>query len=157
MSSRILKGLIAGFAATAVVSVLEAVNIFAGPWFTSFPAILAAMLGMNGNLLVGWLAHFAAGTIILGPLFAIAAPKLPTDTLMTKGILFAIATFILMSLTVAPMAGVGAFAMAAGFPTLMWLIFTHIVFGIALGGVFGSLVQREKRQAREMAGAQPAH
>ena len=62
-----------------------------------------------------------------------------------------------MSLTVAPVAGIGMFAMAAGFPTLMWLIFTHIVFGIVMGGVYGTLVQREKRHAREMAGAQPAH
>ena len=46
MMSRVKKGLVAGFAATLVVFVLEAVNQFGGPWFTPFPAIVAHMIGM---------------------------------------------------------------------------------------------------------------
>ncbi|MFT4955776.1 MAG: hypothetical protein ACI8U3_002175 [Brevundimonas sp.] len=163
MKSRIQKGMIAGFAATAVVAILEVAKLYltqstgALAEVRIFPLILAAMVGMQGSYLVGWAIHFVSGTLILGPAFGILCPRMPTDTPATKGIAFAVGAFILMSLTVAPVAGIGMFAMAAGFPTLMWLIFTHIVFGIVMGGVYGTLVQREKRHAREMAGAQPAH
>lgn len=163
MKSRIQKGMIAGFAATAVVAILEVAKFYLSQSTGAFadvrifPLILAAMVGMPGSYLVGWGIHFVAGTLILGPAFGVLCPRLPTDTLVTKGILFAVGAFILMSLTVAPAAGLGMFAMAAGFPTLMWLIATHIVFGIVMGGVYGRLVEREKRHAREMEGAQPAH
>lgn len=161
--SRIQKGMIAGFAATAVVAILEVAKLYlthstgALAEVRIFPLILAAMVGMQGSYIVGWIIHFVAGTLILGPAFGILCPRLPTDTLATKGILFAVGAFILMSLTVAPMAGIGMFAMAAGFPTLIWLIAGHIVFGVVLGGVYGGLVEREKRHARDMSHAQPAH
>ena len=138
MKSRIQKGMIAGFAATVIVAALELGKLYL-------------------TQSTGAFADVRIFPLILGPAFGILCPRLPTDTPATKGILFAVAAFILMSLTVAPLAGVGMFAMAAGFPTLMWLIFTHIVFGIVMGAVYGTLVQREKRHAREMAGAQPAH
>lgn len=163
MKSRIQKGMIAGFAATAAVAILEVAKFYltqstgAFAEVRIFPLLLAAMVGMQGSYMVGWIIHFVTGTLILGPAFGLLCPRLPTDTLVTKGILFAVGAFILMSLTVAPMAGLGMFAMAAGFPTLMWLIATHIVFGIIMGGVYASLVQREKRHAREMSDVQPAH
>lgn len=163
MKSRIQKGMIAGFAATVIVAALELGKLYltqstgAFADVRIFPLILAAMVGMQGSYLVGWAIHFVAGTLILGSAFGILCPRLPTDTPATKGIVFAVGAFILMSLTVAPVAGLGMFAMAAGFSTLMWLIITHIIFGIVMGAVYGTLVQREKRHAREMANAQPAH
>ena len=58
MMSRVKKGLVAGFAATLVVFALEGINQVAGPWFTpSFPAIVASMIGMDGNVAVGWVAQ----------------------------------------------------------------------------------------------------
>lgn len=159
MKSRLQNGMIAGFAATAVVSLLELGKLLltqatgALTEIRIFPLILAAIAGMRGDYVVGWLIHFAAGTLILGPLFAIVCNKLPTDTMVTKGIAFAVAAFILMSLTVAPMAGLNAFAMAAGFPSFVWLIATHMLFGITLGLVYGRLVTREKHLAATTAAA----
>ncbi len=94
---------------------------------------------------VGWIAHAIAGTLLLGGAFGILCPKLPTDTPESKGILFAVGAFILMGLTIAPLAGAGMFFMRAGFGTLVWMIATHAVFGIVLGNVYGRLVARDKR------------
>lgn len=156
MMSRVQKGLVAGFAATLAVSVIEAANMMFGHWAVAFPQLLAYVVQMPGNHVVGWLAHFAAGTLVLGPLFAILCPRLPTDTPETKGILFAVAAFVVMGLTVAPAAGVGMFFMRAGFGTLAWMIVSHAIFGIVLGNVYARLVAREKRLG-SMVGAAPAH
>ena len=148
MMSRVQKGLVAGFAATLAVSALDAANLLFGPWAAAFPRLLSFILQTDGNMVVGWAAHLAVGTLVLGPIFALLCPRLPTDTPESKGILFAVAAWILMMLTVAPLGGVGVFAVGAGFPTMAWLLFTHVVYGVVLGGVYGWMVERDKRAAR---------
>jgi hypothetical protein len=144
MMSRVKMGLVAGFAATVAVSVLEAINMTVGHWAVSFPQLLSVMLQSQGNVAVGWIAHFVAGALILGPVFATLCPRLPTDTPESKGILFAVGAFILMGLTVAPLGGVGLFFMRAGFGTLAWMIASHAVFGLVLGNVYGRLAGHSK-------------
>lgn len=156
MMSRIQKGMIAGFAATVAVSILEAVNLLAGPWFDPFPGVVAGLIGMPGNLAVGWVAHFISGTVILGGLFGILCPKLPTDTAETKGILFAVGAFVLMMLGVFLFASARTFQSESGFGTIGWMLINHAVFGVVLGNVYARLVAREKRMAREMPDAAPA-
>lgn len=145
MMSRVQKGFVAGLAATTAVSLLEATNQMLGPWASSFPRLLSFMAGTPDTPLVGWVLHFAAGTLLLGPLFGILCPKLPTYAPESKGILFAVGAYVIMGLTVAPLAHIGVFGLRAGFITLAWMILTHAVFGIVLGNVYGRLVARDKR------------
>lgn len=155
MMSRVQKGVLSGFAATVVVSLLEVANLMLGPWAVGFPRLLSVILQMPEVPAVGWIAHAVVGTLVLGGAFGVLCPKLPTDTAESKGILFAVAAFILMGLTIAPLAGAGMFFMRAGFGTLVWMIATHAVFGIVLGNVYARLVARDKR-APVVVGA-PAH
>lgn len=163
MMSRVQKGLIAGLAATVAVSVLEVANIMLGPWAVSFPRLLSVMLQTPDIIAVGWIAHFVVGVFVLGPVFGILCPRLPTDTPESKGILFAVGAFIVMGLTVAPLAGVvgerpvGLFFMQAGFGTLAWMIATHAVYGIVLGNVYGRLVARDRRRAHPVVDGATAH
>ena len=156
MMSRVQKGLVAGFAATIAVSALELANLYGAPmlgiepWAASFPRLLSVMLQVPDLIMVGWIAHFLVGTVVLGGAFGVLCPKLPTETPESKGILFAVGAFIVMGLTVAPMVGVlggrpvGLFFMQAGFGTLAWMIATHAVYGIVLGNVYGRLVARDR-------------
>ena len=155
MMSRVKKGFVAGFAATVAVSVLEIINMVAGPWTVSFPRLLSVMLHTD-SMAVGWAAHVITGTFILGGLFGMLCPRLPSTTPESKGIIFAIGAFVVMGLTVAPLAGVDALFLRAGFATLVWMVVTHVVYGIVLGNVYARLVAREKR-AHAMIGAAPAH
>jgi hypothetical protein len=143
MMSRVQKGLVAGFVATAVVSIIEAINMTVGHWAVAFPQLLSVILKSPDTPAIGWAAHFVAG-LGLGALFGVLCPRLPTDTAESKGILFAVGAFILMGLVVAPIGGAGLFFMKAGFGTLAWMIASHAIFGIVLGNAYGRLVGRSK-------------
>ena len=156
MMSRVQKGMVAGFAATVAVSILEAVNVVAGPWVQPFPSVVATLIGMEGNLAVGWVAHFLAGTLLLGALFGVVCPKLPTDTPETKGIAFAVAAWAVMMVGVFSFGDPRMFNAGGGFAVIAWMLATHVVFGIVLGNVYARLVTREKR-AHDMSGAAAAH
>lgn len=155
MMSRVKKGIVAGLVATLAISLLEAVNIFVlKSMFEPFPGMVASLLGMDGNLAVGWAIHLFAGTFILGSLFGILCPRLPTDTAETKGIVFAVGAWVVMMLGVFFVGD--SQVLGSNMATLGWMLVTHIVFGIVLGNVYARLVAREKR-ANAMVGAQPAH
>lgn len=143
MMSRVTKGMIAGFIAALAVAGLEAVQLWAGPWVVSFPRLLTVIMGTETVFWTGWAAHMAVGTFILGPLFGILCPKMPGETPATKGIVFAVGAFVVMGLTVAPLAGLGPFGLRAGFMSLAWLILTHAVFGAVMGHVYARMVGRD--------------
>lgn len=151
MMSRVQKGVVAGFAATVTVSIIEAVNLLFLKWFTPFPDIIANIVGMGGIPAAGWIAHLLVGTLILGPLFAVLCDRLPTDTAETKGILFAVGTWI-VAMVVIMMIG-DRLAFGQNIMTIGWMLGTHAVFGIVLGNVYARLVDRDRRAAAVLDGA----
>ena len=152
MMSRVQKGLIAGVFATIAVSLLEIPNMFLN-WFDPFQGVIASIIGMPGNLAVGWAIHLISGVFILGPLFGYLCPRLPTDTPETKGIVFAVGAWVVMMLGVFMLGDYRTFSSGAGFGTVAWLLITHAVFGIVLGNVYARLNAREKRAAHMVGGA----
>jgi len=157
MRSRVQKGIIAGAVATAAVAVLELGNMLMGSPVMAFPAIVASMFGMPDNLVLGWGAHLITGTIVLGGLFGYLCPKLPSDTPATKGITFAVGAMVVMMVVVLLFGNPRMFGGSDGFGTIAWMLFTHAIFGIVLGTVFGTLVEREKRTLRGLSGTAPVH
>ena len=157
MMSRVQKGVIAGLFATVAVSILEAVNLIAGPWAEPFPLFVAGLIGMPGNLAVGWIAHFVAGTVILGGLFGILCPRMPGQTAETKGIIFAVGAWAVLMVAVFLIGDPRMFRGSGGFGMVAWMLASHAVFGIVLGNVYARLVAREKRAAKLSADVAPAH
>jgi len=156
MMSRVKKGMIAGFAATIAASLLEIPNMFLN-WFDPFQGVIAGMIGMPGNLAVGWVIHAISGVFILGPLFGILCPRLPTDTSETKGIVFAVGAWLVMMAAIVMFGNYRTFTAGSGFGTIAWLLVTHAVFGIVLGNVYARLVAREKRMGGVYVGGAHAH
>ena len=156
MMSRVQKGLAGGVAGTVAVSLLELPNIFLN-WFDPTPAVIAHVIGMHGNMAVGWALHLAIGVLLLGPAFGYLCPRLPTDTPETKGIAFAVGAFVLMMLVVFMFGDQSTFTSGAGFGAVAWMLITNVVFGIVMGNVYGRLIQRDRQRARAMSGMAAAH
>ena len=89
--------------------------------------------------IMGWIAHFAIGTIAWGGLFALIQDRLPGNTLWLRGVVFGIGAWLMMMIAVMPMAGAGLFGMALGIMAPMMTLILHVIFGAVLGGAFSVL------------------
>ncbi|MDP1669917.1 DUF6789 family protein [Phaeovulum sp.] len=136
----LLAGLVAGFVATVVLSALMVAKTMMGVMpELDVVKMLGAMMGTGDAL--GWAAHFMIGTLAWGGGFAVAYALIPGGGAIGKGIVFAIAAWLMMMLVVMPMAGAGLFGMAFGIMAAMMTLVLHVVFGAVLGGVFRALSQ----------------
>lgn len=138
----IRNGLIAGFVATVVLSVLFVMKAMMGvmPQMDVI-AMLAGMMGMGAAM--GWVGHFAIGTVAWGGLFAIANDAIPGGSQIGKGLVFGIAAWLAMMLLVMPMAGAGLFGASFGMMGAVMPLVLHIIFGVVLGGTYGALASTE--------------
>lgn len=156
MMSRVKNGILAGLAATAVVSVLEAVNLYMLKLTDPFPAVVAAMVGAPGNLAVGWTVHMVMGIVVLGIAFAYLYDRLPTKTPAAKGIAFAVGAWVLMMVYVTMVIPQARALPSGGGTIIAWMLATHAIFGVVLGTVYNRLLQRDRAHTPPV-GAAPAH
>lgn len=136
--SNIGKGVIAGFVATTVLSMLMLMKSAMG----LMPELdIIAMLGsmMGTGAVMSWIAHFMIGSVIWGGLFAVLSPSLPGGSLWLKGIVFGVGAWLMMMVAVMPMAGAGFFGMSLGMAAPVMTLMLHVIFGAVLGGVYSAL------------------
>ena len=135
--SNLLKGMVAGFVATVVLSGLMVMKSMMG----LMPGLdVAAMLSkmMGSSLTMGWVAHFVIGTVVWGALFVWLAPYLPGGSYWLKGVVFGIGAWLMMMVAAMPMAGAGLFGMSFGIMAPVMTLVFHIIFGAVLGGVYSA-------------------
>lgn len=130
-------GIAAGFAATVVLSAImlmkQAMNIM--PELDPIRTI-SAMMGAPRA--VGWLVHFAIGTLLWGLLFAWLSQYLP-GAMWLRGVIFAVGAWLVMIIVMMPMAGEGPFGLKMGTMAPVATLMLHCIFGAVLGVVYGSL------------------
>ncbi len=136
--NNILQGIIAGLAATVVLSLLMVVKSMMG--LMPELNVIAMLSGMMGSsLAIGWIAHFMIGTVVWGILFAVFAASLPGNSLWLKGILFGVIAWLGMMIAIMPMAGAGLFGMNLGMAAPIMTLVLHVIYGAVLGGVYAAL------------------
>ncbi len=132
-------GMVAGFAATVVLSALmlmkQAVRFM--------PEL--DMIGMISGMMhtsraVGWLVHFTVGTVLYGIAFAWLAPVLWGDAYWLRGVVLGIVGWLIAMLALMPMAGKGIFGMKIGAMAPVMSLVAHALFGGVLGWVYGALL-----------------
>ena len=131
----ISAGLLAGFVATVVLSVMMVIKGMMGV----MPELdVAAMIGMmmGASVAVGWVIPFMIGTIAWGGGFAVLYNVIPGSSAMLKGIVFGIAAWLGMMIMIMPMAGAGLFGMNMGIMAPMMTLVLHVIFGAVLGAVY---------------------
>lgn len=134
-------GIIAGFAATVVLSALMLMKQMMGimPEFDMI-GMLSKMMGNSGPAMA-WVAHFIIGSVIWGVLYAWLAPSLPGPNWF-KGALFATGAWLLMMIMIMPMAGAGLLGLGLGIMVTVVTLMLHWIYGAVLGAVYGALVER---------------
>lgn len=139
--TNITKGMLAGLAATVVLSLLMLMKGAMGLMPALDPiGMIATMMGVSTA--IAWGVHFMIGTVIWGGAFALLAPRLPGRELWLKGAVFGVGAWLIMMLAMMPMAGVGFFGMQLGMMAPVMTLAMHLVFGAVLGGVYGMLLHR---------------
>jgi hypothetical protein len=134
----IVKGIVAGFVATVVLSAMMLMKQSMGLMPELDPiAMLTSMAGASSPAL-GWIAHFVIGSIFWGVGFAIVSPYL-FGPYWLRGTIFAVAAWLMMMVVVMPMAGAGLFGLDLGTMVPVATLVLHVVFGVVLGGTYGLL------------------
>ena len=137
---RIGKGLLAGLAATVVLSALMVMKSMMGVMpMLDLPKMLASMMGSPGNLVLGWAAHFMIGVIGYGVVIALLDEPLPGDSSTAHGMLLGFFGWLIMMVALMPMAGAGFFGMSMGIMAPVMTLVLHLIFGAVLGWTHGKL------------------
>ena len=133
MNTKITQSLVAGIAATVVMTIVMMIAPMMGMPKMSPPAMMAGMMGMP--IVVGWIMHFMIGIIFAASYIYLFQPKVKIGSKLFKGILFGITIFIFAQIAMAIMG-----AMAGGMPEpegsmlpiIIGGVMGHVVFGIVV-------------------------
>lgn len=131
----LFNGILAGFVATIVLSVLMVLKSMMGvmPQLDVI-AMLGSMMGTGAAM--GWVAHFVIGAVLWGGAFALLYDRIPGSSAVIRGIVFGIAAWVIMMVAVMPMAGAGFFGMGLGLMAPIMTLILHIIFGAVMGFVY---------------------
>lgn len=139
--SNIWKGLLAGLAATLVLSALMVIKTMMGVMpELDLPKMIAGMMGSPDTPMLGWAVHFMIGIVGYGLGMGFLNERLPRGSPTVHGVIIGVVGWLLMMVMVMPMAGAGLFGMKMGLMAPMMTLVLHLVFGAVLGWVYGKLL-----------------
>ena len=132
------RGLVAGFIATVVLSAIMLMKHYLVLMPELDPIAMITTIAGARSPLIGWIAHFVIGSIFWGIGFTILSPYL-AGPFWLRGAIFAVGAWLAMMAIVMPLAGKGLFGLGLGIATPVAALVLHVVFGLALGAVYGHL------------------
>ena len=139
------KGMVAGFVATAVLSMMMLIKSAMG-LMPQLDIIRMMSDMMSSSPAIAWIVHFLIGTVLWGALFAWLDPHLPGRSHWLRGVLFGVGAWLLMMVLVMPMAGAGLFGLQIGIIAPIMTMMLHAIFGAVLGGVYGMLLAQNSER-----------
>ena len=128
VESTIGKGIVAGFVATFVLSVLlDPIELFAPSIWPASPP-------------VGWVLHFFVGTVVWGIGFAVLHDHLHGPA-WQRGLMFALGAWIVVISGAAVLILARVVAMELTPIMIVATLVAHILYGVAPGLVYGFLLE----------------
>jgi len=130
----IKAGLLAGFIATVVLSILMIGKGAMGlvPQLNPIEDIVHVVELLTGTRLpmpVGWVGHFLLGTVAWGIAYTVLLPRLPGVALV-KGLIFGALAWLAMMII---FMGHGLFGLALGVQAVGATLILHLIYGATLG------------------------
>ena len=141
--NKTVNGLIAGLAATLVLSLLMIMKGMMG-LMPDMDVITMLAKQMGGGAIMGWVAHFMIGIVGYGIAYALVFGNLPFGNHILRGLMLGIVGWLVMMVMVMPMMGAGLFGLQMPSATMVPVatLMLHVIFGMVLGAVFGKLAAR---------------
>ena len=136
-------GLIAGFIATVVLSILMIAKSSTGLMSQLNPIedivhIAKVLTGLTLPLALGWIGHFVLGTVVWGIIYAALQASLPGAPIV-KGLVFGALAWLAMMIFFMPLAGNGLFALSLGPQAIVATLVLHLVYGAVLGVAYAKV------------------
>src|SRR5262249_785329 len=140
------RALLAGFAATIVMSLVMMMAPLMGMHKMDVPAMLGGMLSVvpatpgSPAWLIGLFIHLIVGTAILSVTYAFVTSHLPTSSPPPKEAIYGVFVWLISQVMVMPMMGAGLFSSNTPGATaaLTGSLIGHLVYGGILGSLYGS-------------------
>jgi hypothetical protein len=133
------KGIIAGFVATVVISLIFVAFNALGV----FPELdIVHLIDQLGSVQRGaaWVDHFIVGALLWGPIFtAFNSMMLEGRARWQKGLIFGVIAWVAMMVIFMPVIGAGLFGLKLGMVAPIGMLGLHLVYGLVLGIVFDLL------------------
>lgn len=136
----VMKGMVAGGVATAVLSVVMLLMSATGfePQL-ELTRLLLTLLGERSEYALGWVLHIAIGSVVLGGLFASVEPRLGADTHTKSGVLYGVIAWLVVMLVFLPAAGAGYFGFQLSLLAPLVILGLQVLYGGVLGWTYGKL------------------
>lgn len=134
------KGLLAGFIATLVLSMMMVIKSMIGlmPQLDVI-AMLSGMLGVSA--VIAWVVHFVIGTVGYG-IAIVLLSRVQAKPAVVLGLILGVIGWLIMMIMLMPMAGKGLFGMQIGIMAPIMTLMLHLIFGAVLGWVYDKLTGR---------------
>jgi uncharacterized membrane protein YagU involved in acid resistance len=147
MWNPVMRGIVAGLAATSVLLLLALTKAWIpqldlGVVLERIADAALGRIGLPAVPFAGVVLHYAIGTLWWGALFGILVPILPGERLWLKGVYYGAVAGLLVMLMVMPLAGAGYFGMQMSLPAPMVTLVLHMTYGAVLGIAYEWLGQR---------------
>jgi len=136
--SNFMKGMIAGFVATLVLSGL----LFLKSTMNLVPELnLITLLTNLGSISIvqAWMDHFIMGVLVWGLLFGAYDASAERPAHWLKGIIFGVFAWLVMMVLFMPLAKAGFFGYRLGPMAAAVTLIYHLVYGAVLGTTYGLL------------------
>ena len=141
LMSDVLKGTVAGAAATMVVSLVMLVLGATGfePQLEPTRLVLTLLDAPPSQYALGWGLHIIIGSVALGGLFAYVEPRLGADTHTKSGVLYGVIAWLVVMLVIMPAAGLGYFGFQLSVLAPLVMLAMQVLYGSVLGWAYGKL------------------
>ena len=137
--SKLGKGMLAGLAATVVLSALMVMKAMVGVMpALDLPKMIAGMMGSPDTPILGWGIHFMIGVVGYGIAINLFARRFGSPTV--SGMVIGAIGWLIMMVMLMPMVGVGLFALSMGMMAPVMTLVLHLIFGAVLGWTYGKLI-----------------
>jgi hypothetical protein len=139
--SDMIKGMVAGGAATVVLSLVMVLMGAAGfePQLELTRLLLTLLDAPASQYALGWILHLLVGSVVLGGLFAHIEPRLGANTHTKGGVLYGVVTWLVVMLVFMPAAGEGYFGFQLSVFAPIVMLGLQVLYGAVLGWTYGKL------------------